>query len=233
MRETVGRLTEGRDLHESLSQAAQAANAHEPGDQDEVTKALKAQNDAIKGSGGDKAHGLFPEFQEPHLTLASSAGIQTTTAGSTHIESAEHTAITSGAHTSIAAGKSFLVTAQDAIRAFAMKAGIRIVAAQDNIDITALKASINALAKLNIKMESNQITITGKDEVVISGGGSYTRWNANGIEHVTTGQSRVHAASHSFVGPDSLPVVPSPMPTALCLDCLKKALAGGSPLAKV
>ncbi|MDR6456556.1 type VI secretion system Vgr family protein [Variovorax paradoxus] len=233
MRETVGRLTEGRDLHESLSQAAQAAKAHEPGDQDEVTKALKAQNDAIKGSGANNAQGAFPEFQEPHLTLASSAGIQTTTAGSTHIESAEHTAITSGAHTSIAAGKSFLVTAQDAIRAFAMKAGIRIVAAQDNIDITALKASINALAKLNIKMESNQITITGKDEVVISGGGSYTRWNANGIEHGTTGQSRVHAASHSFVGPDSLPVVPSPMPTALCLDCLKKALAGGSPLAKV
>jgi type VI secretion system secreted protein VgrG len=233
MRETVGRLTEARDLHESLSQAAQAAKAHEPGDQDEVTKALKAQNDAIKGSGGDKANGVFPEFQEPHLTLASPAGIQTTTAGSTHIESAEHTAITSGAHTSIAAGKSFLVTAQDAIRAFAMKAGIRIVAAQDNIDITALKASINALAKLDIKMESNQIIITGKDEVVISGGGSYTRWNANGIEHGTTGLSRVHAASHSFVGPDSLPVVPSPMPTALCLDCLKKALAGGSPLAKV
>ncbi|WP_438999998.1 DUF2345 domain-containing protein, partial [Variovorax beijingensis] len=205
MPETVARLTEGRDLHESLSQAAQAAKAHEAGDQDEVAKALKAQNDAIKGSGGDKAHGLFPEFQEPHLTLASPAGIQTTTQGSTHIVSGEHTAITSGAHTSVASGNSFLVSAKEAVRLSAARAGIRMTAAKDDIDITAMKASINALAKLNIKLEANRITITARDEVLINGGGSYTRWNANGIESGTNGQWRAHAASHSMVGPKSLP----------------------------
>ncbi|WPH12664.1 type VI secretion system Vgr family protein [Variovorax paradoxus] len=208
MPETVARLTQGRDLHESLSQAAQAAKAHEPGDQDEVTKALKAQNDAIKGSGGDKAHGLFPEFQEPHLTLASPAGIQTTAQGSTHIVSGEHTAITSGAHTSVATGNSFLVSAKNAVRLSAANAGIRMTAAKDDIDITAMKASINALAKLNIKLEANRITITARDEVLINGGSSYTRWNANGIEHGTNGVWRAHAASHSLVGPASLPVKP-------------------------
>ncbi|CAN7544896.1 type VI secretion system Vgr family protein [Variovorax paradoxus] len=205
MPETVARLTQGRDLHESLSQAAQAAKAHETGDQDEVAKALKAQNDAIKGSGGDKAHGLFPEFQEPHLTLASPAGIQTTTQGSTHIVSGEHTAITSGAHTSVATGNSFLVSAKNAVRLSAARAGIRMTAAKDDIDITAMKASINALAKLNIKMEANRITITARDEVLINGGSSYTRWNANGIESGTNGVWRAHAASHSMVGPKSLP----------------------------
>jgi type VI secretion system secreted protein VgrG len=50
--ETVARLTAARDLHEGLSQTAQAAKAHEAGDQDAVTKDLKAQNDAIKGKGG-------------------------------------------------------------------------------------------------------------------------------------------------------------------------------------
>jgi type VI secretion system secreted protein VgrG len=208
MPETVARLTQGRDLHESLSQAAQAAKAHEPGDQDEVAKALKAQNDAIKGSGGDKAHGLFPEFQEPHLTLASPAGIQTTAQGSTHIVSGEHTAITSGAHTSLATGNSFLVSAKNAVRLSAANAGIRVTAAKDDIDITAMKASINALAKLNIKLEANRITITARDEVLINGGSSYTRWNANGIESGTNGQWRAHAASHSLVGPASLPVKP-------------------------
>jgi type VI secretion system secreted protein VgrG len=205
MPETVARLTQGRDLHESLSQAAQAAKAHEPGDQDEVAKALKAQNDAIKGSGGDKAHGLFPEFQEPHLTLASPAGIQTTAQGSTHIVSGEHTAITSGAHTSVATGNSFLVSAKEAVRLSAARAGIRVTAAKDDIDITAMKASINALAKLNIKLEANRITITARDEVLINGGSSYTRWNANGIESGTNGVWRAHAASHSMVGPKSLP----------------------------
>ncbi|RRH92486.1 type VI secretion system tip protein VgrG [Variovorax beijingensis] len=205
MPETLARLTEGRDLHESLGQAAQAAKAHEAGDQDEVAKALKAQNDAIKGSGGDKAHGLFPEFQEPHLTLASPAGIQTTAQGSTHIVSGEHTAITSGAHTSVASGNSFLVSAKEAVRLSAARAGIRMTAAKEDIDITAMKASINALAKLNIKLEANRITITARDEVLINGGGSYTRWNANGIESGTNGQWRAHAASHSMVGPKSLP----------------------------
>ncbi|WPH16889.1 type VI secretion system Vgr family protein [Variovorax paradoxus] len=206
MRETVARLTQGRDLHESLAQVAQQAKAHEAGDQDEVARALKAQNDAIKGSGGDKAHGLFPEFQEPHLTLASPAGIQTTTQGSTHLVSVEHTAISSGAHTSVATGNSFLVSAKDAVRMVAFNQGIRMAAAAADIDITALKDSINALAKLDIRMEANRITITAKEEVLINGGSSYTRWTAGGIESGTNGLWRAHAASHSMVGPKSVPV---------------------------
>ncbi|MBT2333026.1 type VI secretion system tip protein VgrG [Variovorax paradoxus] len=211
MRETVARLTQGRDLHESLADAAQKAKAHEAGDQDEVARSLKAQNDAIKGSGIPPGPGEFPEFQEPHLTLASPAGIQTTAQGSTHIVSVEHTAISSGAHASVAAGNSFLVSAKDAVRMVAFNNGIRMAAAAD-IDITALRNSINVLAKLDIKMEANRITITAKEEVLINGGSSYTRWNAGGIESGTNGLWRAHAASHSLVGPksDGQPRLPQP-----------------------
>ncbi|WP_261380256.1 type VI secretion system Vgr family protein [Variovorax beijingensis] len=206
MRETVARLTQGRDLHESLAQVAQQAQAHEAGDQDEVARALKAQNDAIKGSGGRPGQGEFPEFQEPHLTLASPAGIQATTAASTHLVSVEHTALTSGAHTSVATGNSFLVSAKDAVRMVAFNNGIRMAAAAADIDLTALRDSINALAKLDIKMEANRITITAKEEVLVNGGSSYTRWTAGGIESGTLGLWRAHAASHSMVGPKSVPV---------------------------
>lgn len=208
MRETTARLTQARDLHEGLSQAAQEAKAHESGDQDAVTKALKEQNDNIKGRGGNKEHSIFPEFQEPHLTLASPEGIQATAAGSTHIVSGEHTAITSGAHASIGAGKSLLVSAKEAVRLFAHKAGMKFTAGSSDIDIRALKASVNMLAKMNIKLEAHRITITARDEVLINGGSSYTRWNANGIEHGTMGIWREHAATHSLVGPASLPVKP-------------------------
>ncbi|WPH16172.1 type VI secretion system Vgr family protein [Variovorax paradoxus] len=212
MRETVARLTEGRDLHESLAQVAQQAKAHEAGDQDEVARALKAQNDAIKGSGGPSAQGEFPEFQEPHLTLSSPAGIQATTQGSTNLVSVEHTAISSGAHTSVATGNSFLVSAKDAVRMVAFNNGIRMAAAAADIDLTALKDSINALAKLDIKMEANRITITAKEEVLINGGSSYTRWTAGGIESGTNGLWRAHAASHSMVGPKSVPVPRASLP---------------------
>jgi len=212
MRETVGRLTQGRDLHESLAEAAKGAKAHEAGDQDEVAKGLKEQNDAIRGSGGNAAQGEFPEFQEPHLTLASPAGIQATAQGSTHIVSVEHTAITSGAHASFATGNSFLVSAKDAVRIVAFNNGIRMAAAAADIDITALKDSINVLAKLNVKLEANRITITAKEEVLINGGSSYTRWNSGGIESGTNGLWRAHAASHSLVGPksDGQPRLPQP-----------------------
>jgi type VI secretion system secreted protein VgrG len=199
MAETLARMAQGQELHDSLSQVAQQAHAHQPGDQDQVAAALKAQVDAIKGHGGLPAQGEFPEFQAPHLTLASPAGIESSTQGSTHLMSVEHTAVTSGGHISLSAGKSLLVSVKEAVRMFAYKAGMKLVAAGADIGITALKDSINILAKLNITHTANRITITAKEEVVINGGTSFSRWNASGIVHGTSGKWVQHAAKHSFV----------------------------------
>ncbi|QSI32697.1 type VI secretion system tip protein VgrG [Variovorax sp. RKNM96] len=212
MDETLARLTGSREQHENLSMAAQQAEAHATGDQDAVTRALKAQNDAIKGTGGSRAEGSFPELAEPHLVLASPAGIESTTAQSTHMASGAHHALTTGGHTSVSAGKSFLVSVKEAIRMFSYKAGIRLVAAGANIEFKALQQSIHLLAKLDITHAANRITITAKEEVVINGGGSFSRWNAQGIEHGTQGRWVEHAASHALVGLMSRPVEPVAFP---------------------
>jgi len=198
MAETLARMAQGQALHDSLSQAAQQAQAQQPGDATQVIAALQAQVDAIKGQGGLPAQGEFPEFQAPHLLLASPAGIETSTQGSTHLMSVEHTALSSGGHASLSAGKSLLVSVKEAVRMFAYKAGMKLVAASADIDITALKDSVNILAKLNITHTANRITITAKEEVVINGGTSFSRWNASGIVHGTSGTWRQHAAQHSF-----------------------------------
>jgi type VI secretion system secreted protein VgrG len=208
MGETVARLTAGRDLHESLSGAAQQAEAHSAGDQDAVVTAIKAQNDAIKGGTADAKGGNFPELAEPHLVFASPAGIETTTAQSTHIASAEHNALTSGGHTSISAAKSFLVSAKQAVRLFAYQTGVRLFAFSGDIDIKALKDSISIIAKLKIVQVANRITITAKEELVLNGGGSYIRLNASGIEEATSGKHIEYAAVHSMVGPKNAPTVP-------------------------
>lgn len=199
MAETLARMAHGQELHDSLSQAAQQAQAHQPRDGTQVAAALQAQVDDIKGQGGLPEQGEFPEFQAAHLLLASPAGIETSTQGSTHLMSVEHTAVTSGGHTSLSAGKSLLVSVKEAVRMFAYKAGMKLVAASADIDITALKDSVNILAKLNITHTANRITITAKEEVVINGGTSFSRWNAQGITHGTTGTWRQHAAQHDFV----------------------------------
>lgn len=212
MAETLARMAQGQELHDSLSQVAQQAQAHQPGDQDQVAAALKAQVDAIKGQAGTPTQGEFPEFQAPHLTLASPAGIETSTQGSTHLMSVEHTALTSGGHASLSAGKSLLVSVKEAVRMFAYKAGMKLVAASADIDITALKDSVNILAKLNITHTANRITITAKEEVVINGGTSFSRWNASGIVHGTSGNWVQHAAHHSFepAKSEGTPSLPQP-----------------------
>ena len=216
MAETVARMAQGQELHDSLSQTAQQAQAHQPGDGTQVVAALQAQVDAIKGKGGQPAQGEFPEFQAPHLLLASPAGIETSTQGSTHLMSVEHTALTSGGHTSLSAGKSLLVSVKEAVRMFAYKAGMKLVAASADIDITALKDSVNILAKLNITHTANRITITAKEEVVINGGTSFSRWNASGIVHGTSGNWVQHAAHHSFepAKSEGTPSLPQPVQLA-------------------
>ena len=228
--ETTARLAQGQSQHDSLGQLASGHQAQEEGDQDAVAQAIEAQNKAIAGE--SKAEGKFPELTEPHLILASPAGIESTTPQSTHQHSGQHHAITSGGHSSVSAGKSWLVSAKEAIRLFAYKAGIRFTSAQQDVEIQSLKSSIQLLAKLDITHTANRITLSAPEEVVINGGGSYTRWNASGIESGTTGSWVAHAASHSMDGPKSLPINMPVLPFADCPECMLKALSGAMPFAK-
>jgi type VI secretion system secreted protein VgrG len=198
--ETIARLTAARDLHERQSQTAQEAGAQEAGDQDAVTEEVLAQNDAIRGRADHGGGSPFPEFEEPHLVLSSAKGIHSTAGTTTHIASIAHTALTSGGHTSFSAGKSFLVSVKESVRLFAYKA-VRLTAATAGIDIVALQNGINLLAKLDIKLEADRISITARNEILINGGSSFTKWNAAGIVHGTQGAWQEHAASHSLVGP--------------------------------
>jgi type VI secretion system secreted protein VgrG len=174
MGETLQRLTQAREQHETLANAAIQAQAHDEQDLTDIAKALKTQNDDIRGEGGDDAKNSS-ELAKPHLVLASPAGFEATTAGSTHLASGEHTALTSGGHVSMSSGKNLLASARDAIRLFAYKLGIRIVSFVEDIDITALKKNINLLAKLDITQTADGIVIKGTKQLLLGGGDSYIR----------------------------------------------------------
>ena len=88
---------------------------------------------------------------------------------------------------------------------------MRLIAAGGDIDITALQNAIHLLAKLEITHTAERITITAKQEVLINGGGSYSKWNAAGITHGTKGAWTAHAAGHGEVGPDNLGVIALPL----------------------
>ena len=225
MHETVGRLTQARDIHESLTGLAQQHAAQQKdADQSEVTKAIKAQNDAIRG-GTPTDDNPFPEFAEPHLTLASPAGIQTTTAGSTHIASDENLALTTGGHVGIAAGKSFFATMREGCSVFAYKLGMKFIAASGKVRVEAQDDNVEIVAKKVVELMSmtDWINLTAKQGIRINGGDTEVEISAQGYVVKTDGMHLVHAGSHATDGPMSKPAAFPQFAKQISPDCMKSA----------
>ncbi|NYH20786.1 type VI secretion system Vgr family protein [Paraburkholderia bryophila] len=212
MGETAQRFAQARDQHNTLANAAVQAQAQDGQDQPAVAIALQKQNDEIKGQGA----GDFPELSKPHLVFASPAGIEATSAGSTHLASGEHMAVTTGGHVSMSSGNSLLASARNAIRFFAYKLGIRMVSYAGDIDLKALQKNLNLLAKLEITQTANRITIKATEEVMLHGGDSYISLKSGKI---TVGGSvyEVNAQS-SNLPPKPMGVSPNGAPAVQAND---------------
>ncbi|MBT0571840.1 DUF2345 domain-containing protein, partial [Curvibacter sp. CHRR-16] len=115
-----------------------------------------------------------------------------------------------GGHVSVSTAKSWLLSAKEAIKLFAYKAGIKLVSAKEDIDIQALKTSIHLLAKQEVSFTANEIILQAQKKVVLNGASSYMQWQASGVEEATTGSRTVHANQLGVVGPDNRPL-PSPV----------------------
>ncbi|WP_426170451.1 type VI secretion system Vgr family protein [Pseudoduganella sp. R-34] len=232
MGESARRLDVASENHAALADLAQQAGAQEAQQQAIVAAGIQQQNDAIRGGSGP-----FPELSKPLLVLASPAGIATTTAQSTHIASDQDTALTTGKNLSLASGGSLFASVKQTFRLFVENLGMKLLAYSGDIDIQALKHNIHMLAKLDISMTANRITISAKEELKIIGGGSYSIYKAGGIEHGTNGDFVAHAAKHSLVGPQNATpptlVDKDLKPTPEQLHYTIRSRAGGRPFANV
>jgi type VI secretion system secreted protein VgrG len=166
MGETAQRLDAAHKLHDAQATAALQGLAQESGQQHDVADSLKAQNDAVRGTGEQ-----FPELSQPHLVLASPAGIETTSLESTHIASGEHVALTAGRNLSIAAGESVFASIKQTFRLFVHKAGMKLIAASGKITVQAHDDDIQIIANkvLSVISQSDWIDIRGKKGVRLHG----------------------------------------------------------------
>lgn len=211
MDETIQRLVSAQQNQKNHAEVAEKNRAQESDQQSHVAESVKALNDAVRGNVASSTKRSFPELSEPHLILASAAGIAMTTAHSTHIASEVDTAITTGKSVAVAVGDGFFASVVTTLRLFVQRAGMKLIAAAGDIDVHTLSDSINLLAKLNITQTGNRIVINAKEDIVINGGGSYVKFSKAGIEHGTTGVFVAHAASHSLIGPKSLALASNEM----------------------
>ncbi|WP_229412764.1 type VI secretion system Vgr family protein, partial [Massilia sp. Root335] len=170
MGETIQRLSTAADLQEQLVGMAQHYGAQEKQEpqQGDAVEDLKSQNQGIRGGG----KGASPELSEPHLVVASPAGIELTSAQSTHIASNRHTAITSGKSLSIASVDGLFASIGKTFRLFVHKAGMKLIAAAGKVSVQAQDDDVEIIANkvLRLLSESDWVDIRGKKGVRLHGG---------------------------------------------------------------
>ncbi|WP_406850890.1 type VI secretion system Vgr family protein [Herbaspirillum huttiense] len=205
--ETLARLVRARQEQQALARLAQQASAQEAeAQQAQVAAALHAQNQALRGKDGPDEEEAFPELATPLLVLASPAGIAASSGQDMHLASTADTALTAGRHLALSAGGGFFASVRESLRLFVQKAGLRLVAAAGDIDLRALSDGIHLLAKLKITQTADEIVLSAHQRILLNGGGSYVRLDAQGIELGTRGQFQVRASVKHFEGGNAMPV---------------------------
>jgi type VI secretion system secreted protein VgrG len=202
--ETQERLNRAEEQHRQLAEYAQRHEAQERDtDQKQISDAIKAQNEVLEGTG------KLGELTSPHLTLASASGLETTARESIHLHSGEHTAITAERDLSHSVGRSWHAAVQEKLTIFIHRLGAKIIAAMGKIRVEAQGDELELMGLKTVTLQSNEdwVRITGKQGVLINGGGSYLKVWDGGIEYGTKEGWIVYSRKQGTAGPKSLPVV--------------------------
>jgi hypothetical protein len=118
------------------------------------------------------------------------------------------------------AGKMFVAFAAKHMKLISGKGSIKVQAHEEHIDLSAARR-ILLEASEEIILQAPKISIRSRENTEITGGGSFSRWNASQIEHGTSGQWRQQAAEHNILGPANCP--PPDIPPPLTYEQLQQS----------
>ena len=219
--DVIALMQEALTLADSLAQSAINAQA-QAGQQKEIAKALRLQTEAIQGGG------KLAEFREPHITIASQAGIATSAPGSTHVASGEHIALTSGQHLSFSSGGGMYATATERFSLFVQRDGIKLFSAKGKVEVQAQSDAMDLVAQkvLRLLSTTDWVEISGKKGIRLNVGGNEIRITPEGIENLSAGKWAVYSGSKLLTGRKAAPYA---MPTTkLCTHLAEGAAASGA-----
>ncbi|CAJ0692083.1 type VI secretion system Vgr family protein [Ralstonia wenshanensis] len=219
--DVIAFVQEALTLADSLGQSAVNGQA-QTGEQQDVAKVLHRQAGAIKGGG------KLAEFSEPHITVASQAGILTSAPGTTHIASGEHIALTSGQHLSFSSGGGMYATATERFSLFVQRDGIKLFSAKGKLEMQAQSDAMDLLAQkvLRILSTTDWVEISGKKGIRLNVGGNEIRITPEGIENLSQGTWAVYSAGKLLTGPKTAAYA---MPTSkICAHLAAGAATNGA-----
>ncbi|MFC7419202.1 type VI secretion system Vgr family protein [Iodobacter arcticus] len=113
------------------------------------------------------------------------------------------------------------------------KVALKLIAAKGKIQLQAQSDDIEITGDKSIKITAckESITVTAKDEILMTAGGGYIRLKGGNIEIHCPGTVSIKGASHELSGPASMNLTMPPFPNSVCIECLLRARASGSPFA--
>ncbi|TXH92693.1 MAG: type VI secretion system tip protein VgrG [Pseudomonas sp.] len=195
--------------------------------------------DKLTRGGADKV----PHMADPDIALIGKAGIGLTAGQDLHLSSGDTTQIASGQDAHWAVGGQARVQTGQAIGVLAgaiqpggeaAGKGLTMIAAQGPIDLQAQAGPAQVAAKqtLELKTASGVINIAAAKRVVlaVSGGASITIEGGQ-FTAQCPGKITVKAGKKAMVGPGTMGWSFPAMPRTVCVECLRKAMASGSPVA--
>jgi type VI secretion system secreted protein VgrG len=90
------------------------------------------------------------------------------------------------------------------------------------------------MAEQDVTVTSTQgkVTIAGKREILLTSGGGYIRLKDGNIDIHCPGIVSIRAKKHDWAGPTRMDVAYPQFPGSVCVECMLKARASASPVAK-
>jgi len=201
--------------------------------------------DAARADAGARStapdDGKVPHPVDQVIAVSARAGLAATAAQAMQLSSGDTVALMSGADSQFVGGAGLRVHAGQALGVLggavapgAGGIGLQAIAAQGPVDVQA---------------QGDTLSVQARDDVQVISASSFSEWAAHNRISLSTagganitieggnivvqapGKIAIHAGKKSFTGPEQASVALPVLPQSICVECLLKARAAGSPFA--
>jgi uncharacterized protein (DUF2345 family) len=179
-----------------------------------------------------------PHLAEPIIAISAQGGLIAVAGQDMQIAAGDAIAVISGGDTQFSTGGQLRLHAKQAIGILggAVKpaedvVGLQMIAAQDDIDLQAQADTLTVQARDEVKVISANAHIdwgAAKSISLSTAGGANITIAGGNITVQCPGKLTIHAGMKDFSGPARLNYPFPSLPKAICVECLKKALASGT-----
>jgi uncharacterized protein (DUF2345 family) len=224
-------------LQTALSGMVHGTSSASPGD------GFALATDDASNKNTSAQDGKLPHSTDALLSVNARAGLALTAGQDIQVAAGEGITLGAGADLQVATGGAARLHTGQAIGVLggaikpgeqAAGKGLSLIAAQGEVELQAQSDQLQIAAKglVNVQSQNAHIDWAAAKRIVISvaGGASMTMEGGN-ITFECPGTITVRAGKKSFVGPDKVNYLLPQMPRTVCVECLKNAMASGSPIA--